>query len=178
MARHDPLHLARERRKPFAMNRMMILPVSVATIAALCVAALGATITDLGPWYQGLEKPGWNPPDVVFPMGWTLIYALITVAGINAWRAAPTSVQSEWVISLFALNGFLNILWSLIFFRMQRPDWAFVEVIFLWLSIVVLIVYCGRFSRSAALCLVPYLVWVGFAGALNWAVVELNAPFG
>lgn len=160
------------------MRSIWILPVAVATVAALCVAALGATITDLGPWYQALEKPAWNPPDIVFPMGWTLIYALITIAGVNAWRAAPTAAQSEWVISLFALNGFLNIAWSLIFFRLQRPDWAFVEVIILWLSILALSLYCGRFSRSAALLLVPYLAWVTFAAALNWAVVELNAPFG
>ena len=160
------------------MRSIWILPVAVATIAAMCVAALGATVTDLGPWYQALEKPAWNPPDVVFPMGWTLIYALITIAGINAWRAAPTSAQSEWVISLFALNGFLNIGWSLIFFRLQRPDWAFIEVIFLWLSILALILYCGRFSRSAGWLLVPYLIWVTFAGALNWAVVSLNGPFG
>ncbi|MEQ5788934.1 tryptophan-rich sensory protein [Erythrobacter sp. NFXS35] len=160
------------------MNRMMIMPVTVATGAALCVAALGATITDLGPWYQALDKPGWNPPDVMFPMGWTLIYALITISGITAWRAAPTAAKSEWVIMLFALNGFLNITWSLIFFRMQRPDWAFLELTLLWLSIAVLIVYCGRFSRAAAALLVPYLAWVTFAGALNWAVVELNAPFG
>lgn len=160
------------------MNRMMIFPVTVATVAALCVAALGATITDLGPWYQALEKPGWNPPDVVFPMGWTLIYALITISGITAWRAAPTAAKSEWVMMLFALNGFLNITWSLIFFRLQRPDWAFIELTLLWLSIIVLIIYCGRFSRTASALLVPYLAWVTFAGALNWAVVDLNAPFG
>ncbi|WP_172449857.1 TspO/MBR family protein [Porphyrobacter sp. HT-58-2] len=160
------------------MNRMMIIPVTVATVAALCVAALGATVTDLGPWYQGLAKPGWNPPDVVFPIGWTVIYALITVSAITAWRAARTSAQAEWVIGLFAFNGFLNITWSLIFFRLQRPDWAFAEVILLWLSILALIIYCGRFSKQAALLLLPYLGWVSFAGALNWAVVELNAPFG
>ncbi|MFN3862757.1 MAG: TspO/MBR family protein [Erythrobacter sp.] len=159
------------------MSRMMILPVSVATIAALCVAALGATVTDLGPWYQALAKPTWNPPDVVFPMGWTLIYALITISAITAWRAAPNAAVSEVVIGLFALNGFLNISWSLIFFRMQRPDWAFIELIVLWLSIIALIIYCGRFSRTAAALLVPYLAWVSFAGALNWAVVELNGPF-
>jgi tryptophan-rich sensory protein len=61
---------------------------------------------------------------------------------------------------------------------MQRPDWAFIELILLWLSILVLIIYCVRFSRSAAALLVPYLAWVSFAGALNWAVVDLNAPFG
>jgi tryptophan-rich sensory protein len=157
---------------------MMILPVTVATVAALCVAALGATITDLGPWYQALAKPDWNPPDVMFPMGWTLIYALITISAITAWRAAPNAAVSEGVIGLFALNGFLNITWSLIFFRMQRPDWAFIELVLLWLSILALIIYCGRFSRGAAALLVPYLAWVSFAGALNWAVVDLNAPFG
>ncbi|MXP39788.1 tryptophan-rich sensory protein [Erythromicrobium ramosum] len=155
-----------------------MIPVTVATGAALCVAALGATVTDLGPWYQALAKPDWNPPDLVFPMGWTVIYALITVAGITAWRAAPTSAAAEWVLGLFALNGFLNISWSLIFFRLQRPDWAFYEVTLLWLSILVIIVYCGRFSKTAALLLVPYLGWVTFAGALNWSVVQLNAPFG
>ncbi|WP_181443618.1 TspO/MBR family protein [Porphyrobacter sp. YT40] len=160
------------------MKPTIIIPVIVATVAALCVAALGATVTDLGPWYQGLAKPAWNPPDVVFPMGWTLIYALITVAGITAWRAARTAAQAEWVIGLFALNGFLNISWSILFFRFQRPDWAFYEVIALWLSIVAMIVFCGRFSKSAAALLVPYLVWVGFAAALNWSVVQLNAPFG
>ncbi|MFN4019801.1 MAG: TspO/MBR family protein [Erythrobacter sp.] len=160
------------------MSRMMILPVTVATVAALCVAALGATITDLGPWYQALAKPAWNPPDVAFPMGWTLIYALITISAITAWRAAPDAAVSEAVIGLFALNGFLNITWSLIFFRMQRPDWAFIELIALWLSIIALIIYCGRFSRTAAALLVPYLAWVSFAGALNWAVVDLNGPFG
>lgn len=164
--------------RPPTMNRLMIIPVSVATVAALCVAALGATVTDIGPWYQALAKPAWNPPDVVFPIGWTAIYALITVAGITAWRAARTSAQAEWVVGLFALNGFLNISWSILFFRFQRPDWAFVEVTLLWLSILVLIVYCGRFSRSAALLLLPYLGWVSFAGALNWNVVQLNAPFG
>ena len=156
----------------------MIIPVTVATLAALCVAALGATVTDLGPWYQALAKPDWNPPDVVFPIGWTIIYALITVAGITAWRAARTAAQAEWVIGLFALNGFLNITWSILFFRFQRPDWAFYEVVALWLSILGLIVYCGRFSRSAAALLVPYLVWVSFAAALNYAVVGLNGPFG
>lgn len=173
-----PLQERRGLIKLPAMKRMMILPVTVATVAALCVAALGATVTDLGPWYQALAKPGWNPPDAIFPMGWTLIYALITMAAVTAWRAAPTAAVAEWMIGLFALNGFLNITWSLIFFRMQRPDWAFIEVVALWLSILALILYCGRFSRLSAALLVPYLAWVSFAAALNWAVVELNAPFG
>lgn len=154
------------------------MPVGVATVAAALVAFLGATITDLGPWYQALEKPGWTPADGLFPIAWTIIYALITVSSITAWRAAPTSQEAQSVISLFALNAFLNITWSLLFFRLQRPDWAFFELIFLWLSIIAIMIYCARFSRQAGLLLVPYLAWVTVAGALNWAINDLNGPFG
>lgn len=154
------------------------MPVIAATIVAMGVAFLGATITDLGPWYQSLAKPDWNPPDVVFPIAWTIIYALITVSFVTAWRAAPSARVYQSVLSLFALNGFLNITWSLLFFRAQRPDWAFVELCVLWLSIAVMMVYCVRFSRPASVLLLPYLVWVTAAGALNWAVIELNGPFG
>lgn len=161
-----------------SIGKTWILPAVVAAIAAAIVAALGATITDLGPWYQSLEKPSWNPPDVMFPVGWTIIFALNTAAIVAAWRAAPTPKASDTIIGLFALNAFLNITWSMLFFRIQRPDWAFIEVLLLWLSILALIIYCGRYSKSSALLFLPYLAWVTFAGALNWAVVDLNGPFG
>lgn len=160
------------------MSKTWILPAILAAVAAAIVAILGATITDLGPWYQSLEKPGWHPPDALFPIGWTLIYAFNTYAVVAAWRAAPTPKVSDTIIGLFALNAFLNITWSMIFFRIQRPDWAFVEVLLLWLSILALVVYCGRYSKTSALAFLPYLIWVTFAGALNWAVVDLNGPFG
>ena len=160
------------------MNRSCVIPLSIAVVAAMGVAMLGATITDLGPWYQSLEKPDWTPPGPVFPIAWTTIFALVAMAAVTAWRSAPSRAARDWVISLFALNAFLNLLWSLLFFRMQRPDWAFIELTLLWLSIIALIIYCGRFSRTAAALLVPYLAWVSFAGALNWAVVDLNGPFG
>jgi len=163
---------------PVAPRKTWILPAIVAAIAASVVAALGATITDLGPWYQGLAKPGWNPPDVVFPVGWTIIYALNTAAIVSAWRAAPTPRVADTIVGLFAFNAFLNIGWSVLFFRMERPDWALVEVVFLLASIVSLIVYCGRYSKNAAMLFMPYLAWVSFAGILNWAIVDLNGPFG
>ena len=138
-----------------SVSKTWILPAIVAAIAAAVVAALGATITELGPWYQSLDKPSWNPPDGLFPVGWTIIFALNTAAIVSAWRAAPTPKVSDTIIGLFALNAFLNITWSMIFFRIQRPDWAFIEVLLLWLSILALVVYCGRYSRSAALLFLP-----------------------
>jgi tryptophan-rich sensory protein len=160
------------------MNRGWAIPILVALVVAFGVALVGGTITDLGPWYEGLAKPDWTPPRPVFPIAWTVIFALCAVSAVTAWRAAPGPKQSDMVIGLFALNGFLNILWSLLFFRMQRPDWALLELVVLWISIAVLIVYCGRLSRLAGLLLLPYLAWVTLAGMLNWQVVQLNGPFG
>ncbi len=160
------------------MGKVWVLPVVIASIAAIAVAMLGATITDLGPWYQSLEKPSWNPPDQLFPIAWTIIFAFVTASAVSAWLAAPTRRVSDVLICLFSLNAFLNITWSLIFFRIQRPDLAFIELLLLWLSILALIIYSHRYSKTASLLLVPYLIWVTIAGALNWQVVELNGPFG
>lgn len=160
------------------MSRAWILPSALAALAALGVAMLGMTMTDLGPWYRSLEQPAWAPPDPVYGAAWTLIYALAAASAVLAWRAAPNRRAVETLIGLFALNGFLNVLWSLLFFRLRRPDLALGEVVLLWLSIVLLMVATGRHSRAAALLLVPYLAWVALAGYLNWEIVRLNPAFG
>lgn len=160
------------------MHREGFLPVILAAMAALIVASGGATITDLGPWYQSLTQPAWAPPGWLYGVAWTLIFALAAMASLAAWRAAPTRNARTNVIGLFAFNGFLNVLWSLLFFRVQRPDWALIEVALLWASIAVLIIYCGRFSKLTAWLLLPYIGWVSVAAALNFAIVRLNGPFG
>ena len=125
-----------------------------------------------------VRRSFWTAPDGLFPIVWTLIFALITVSGIKAWRAAPTSREAQGVLSLFALNAVLNISWSVLFFRLQRPDWAFMELGLLWISILLLMVSCVRYSRSSAAMLMPYLMWISYAAMLNWAIVQLNGPFG
>ena len=153
-------------------------PVLVAAAAAIAVAALGGTLTDIGPWYQNLKKPSWQPPDWLFGPAWTTIFALAVVSAVSAWRGARDRTRREWIIGLFALNGFLNVLWSTLFFALRRPDWALLEVGFLWLAIVLPMAVFWRISKTATLCLVPYLLWVTFAAYLNLTVVRLNAPFG
>lgn len=154
-----------------------ILPVCMAGGAAVIVAALGTTVTDLGPWYQRLNKPSWQPPDWLFGPAWTFIFACAALSAAMSWRAARTSSARDWIVVLFLLNGILNIAWSFLFFRLQRPDWALVEVAVLWLSILALILVTARHSRSASLLLWPYLAWVTFAALLNHAIVDLNGPF-
>ena len=153
-------------------------PVLVAAAAAFAVAALGGLMTDLGPWYSSLLRPSWQPPDWAFGPAWTTIFALAALAGATAWQRAPDRGSREWMLGLFALNGFLNVFWSLLYFRLKRPDWALYEVGFLWLSVLLLIVVLGRYSRPSAWLLAPYLAWVAFAAMLNFASVRLNAPFG
>ena len=150
--------------------------VLAAGAAAIVVAVLGSTMTDIGPWYQSLEKPSFQPPDWLFGPAWTLIFALAALAGVTAWRAAD-GVSREWIIALFAINGTLNVLWTVLFFRLQRPDWALIEVVFLWLSVLALLIYLGRFSKLAGALIVPYLLWVAFAGLVNYQIVLLNGPF-
>ncbi len=153
-------------------------PVLIAAACALCVAMLGALMTDLGPWYAQLKQPPWKPPDWAFGPIWTTIFALAAAAGVSGWRRAPSHAARELMLVLFAANGFLNVLWSLLYFRLHRPDWALFEVPLLWLSVLALMVVLHRYARLAAWLLAPYLVWVATAAALNWQTVKLNAPFG
>lgn len=152
-------------------------PVAVATAIAFGFTAIGGLLTDIGPWYLGLRQPDWKPPDWAFGPIWTILFILCATAGVIGWRRAPDDACRHGVVWRFLLNGTLNALWSLLYFRLQRPDWALIEVPFLWLSIVVLIVFLARFAKPAAWLLAPYLVWVSIAAALNWQGVELNGPF-
>ena len=137
-----------------------MLPASVAALATLLIAALGATITELGPWYAGLAQPAWAPPDIASGPAWTLIFGLCAVSATTAWMAAPSRDAAYAMVGLFALNGFLNLLWSFLFFRAERPDLAKIEVWLLWASIAALIVVVRRYSTTVAWLLAPYLLWV------------------
>lgn len=153
-------------------------PIWIAAAAAMAVAVIGGLMTDIGPWYMSLKQPAWKPPDWAFGPIWTTIFALAAAAGVIGWRRAPSRAARETMLALFAANAFLNVLWSLLYFRLHRPDWSLIEVPFLWLSVLLLVVLLARFAKVAAWLLVPYLVWVALAAALNWQTVELNGPFG
>ena len=90
----------------------------------------------------------------------------------------PASLRRDRALRLFAVQLACNGLWSLLFFRLRRPDWALWEVVPLWLSVLLLMVVLGRWSRPSAWLLAPYLAWVAFAAVLNLAIVRLNGPFG
>jgi tryptophan-rich sensory protein len=144
---------------------------------ALATGIAGGLLTDIGPWYYALKKPSWQPPDWLFGPAWTLIFGLSALAGLIAWRATQNPRRRHRLLQLAGLNVLLNIGWSLLFFKLRRPDHALLEVAFLWLSVLALAAYGGALSRTSGLLLLPYLGWVSFASFLNFTIVQLNAPF-
>ena len=151
--------------------------VLAAAAACAVTATLGGFATRIGPWYHGLRKPAWQPPDWLFGPAWTLIFGFIAASGVLAWWGASDWGRRALVLALFALNAVLNVLWSVLFFTWRRPDWALIEVVALWLSILALVIAFIPFALPASLLLLPYLAWVAFAAVLNRAIVRLNAPF-
>jgi tryptophan-rich sensory protein len=154
------------------------IAIGVATASVTVVAVLGGLLTDVGPWYESLRFPSLRPPNWLFGPAWTVIFLLVASSGVMAWERAPEGSARAWLIGLFAINGVLNVLWSGLFFRMRRPDWAMIELVAFWFSIVAILVCIESISGLAALICAPYLAWVTFAGWLNLRVVQLNAPFG
>jgi tryptophan-rich sensory protein len=137
----------------------------------------GAALSEIGPWYHGLNKPTWQPPDWLFGPAWATIFAFVTGGAILAWNAAPDHGAHVTLLVLFAVNGVLNIAWSFLFFKRRRPDWALIEVVPLWLSIAALAICLGRITPIAGWLMLPYLGWVAFAAFLNLTIVRLNHNF-
>lgn len=152
-------------------------PIIAAALAATTVGIAGGLLTDLSPWYYSLRSPSWKPPDWLFGPAWTAIFACAALSGLYAWTGSRRRADHARILTLFGVNAALNILWSVLFFRLHRPDWALVEVVFPWVSILALILGLARYSRAASWLLAPYLAWVSFAAVLNLAIVQLNGPF-
>jgi len=153
-------------------------PLAVAALAAVLVAAAGGALTRLDAWYYGLAKPWWKPPDLAFGPIWTTIFTLCAIAAALAWRARPDAAYRRLLLLAFGVNAVLNVLWSALFFWLQRPDWAAFEVVLLWGSIAWVLVVLARASRLAAWLVAPYLAWVSLAAALTFWIVRANGPFG
>jgi tryptophan-rich sensory protein len=149
---------------------MVALP-AVAVIVAAISGGL-ATPRGLASWYSTLEKPAWNPPNAVFGPVWTVLYAIMAVAGTRIALSGDAGAGRAlaWFYGQLALNA----LWSWLFFAWRRPDLAFVEILLLWLVILANVLAFFRIDRPSAWMLVPYLAWVTFAAILNATIWRLN----
>lgn len=125
-------------------------------------------------WYQSLEKPSFNPPSWVFGPVWTALYTMMGIALSILWRARRDNAAATPAMQLFTIQFILNLAWSFIFFRMEKPGAALVEILVLNVVIVLTILAAWKVSRTAAILLIPYLCWTAFATILNGAIWRLN----
>jgi tryptophan-rich sensory protein len=149
------------------------LVISIVTCLLVGISGSLLTATSVTTWYTQIQKPSWTPPDAVFGPVWTLLYVMMGVSAWLFWRDSAGDVRRRG-LSIFALQLLLNSLWSLLFFGMQSPGWAAIEIVVLWGAIAATIIVFAKVGRAAALLLVPYLLWVSFASALNFSIWNLD----
>ncbi len=162
--------------KSFRTGRLgSILALLVAFLVCFAAARLGSSVTTPNlDWYAGLAKPSFNPPNLAFPIVWTLLYAMMAIA---LWRVVEASggwIAGNRTLIPFAIQLILNVAWSFVFFGGRDPAGGMVVILLLLGAIVWTILAFARKDRIAAALLLPYIVWVCFAAVLNAAILRLN----
>jgi len=126
------------------------------------------TVNSIDTWYIVLQKPFFNPPPWIFAPVWAVLYLLMGISLYLVWEIKKVHLKWFWI------QLFLNVFWSIIFFGFRNPSLAFLEILFLWISIAITIKSFIGFNKNAAYLLFPYFSWVSFAVILNLAIVLLN----
>jgi len=124
-------------------------------------------------WYPTLIKPAWTPSGTTIGLIWTILYGLMAIAAWVVWLDGGAAKQRH-LLGLYALQLLLNLGWTFVFFGLRSPGIALVEIGVLWMAILVTSVSFLRTSRLAGTLMVPYLIWVSFAAALNAKIWWLN----
>ncbi|MDD2732281.1 MAG: tryptophan-rich sensory protein [Candidatus Pacebacteria bacterium] len=132
------------------------------------------TAPNISGWYNSLNKPSIAPPNWVFAPVWVFLYFLMGVSFYLVWIKGFKTKESKKAGFLFSIQLLLNILWSVVFFGLKSPLFAFLEIIILWVFISMTIVNFLKISRIAGLLLVPYIIWVSFAAVLNFFLWIIN----
>lgn len=179
------------------MKKINIVKFLVSIIVCEGAGIIGSVFTmpSIKSWYAFLNKPVINPPNWIFGPVWTVLFILMGISlylvwsknfvakplktKIKAWNPWSQKLMSgSWqkinVVSIFAVQLVLNVLWSVIFFGWQQPGLAFFELLMLWFAILYTIINFWRISKPASYLLVPYILWVTFAGFLNYSLWMLN----
>jgi translocator protein len=145
----------------------------VAWLAVALVPSLAGILVRPGAWYAQLDKPAWTPPSWVFGPAWTTLYTLMGIAAWLVWMR-PASPARRVALTVFFVQLVLNAIWTPLFFSARLPGAALIDIILLWLAIVATILLFWRVRPLAGALLIPYILWVSFAAALNFAIWRLN----
>lgn len=156
------------------MSRIAKLLISVAV--CLGAGAVGSifTVQTIPTWYAGLIKPSFSPPNWLFAPVWTLLYILMGTSLYLVWRKGVKTKKIRDAIVVFAIQLFLNLVWSPVFFGARNVFLGFVVIVVLWFYIVKTIRVFAKIDRLASRLLYPYIAWVSFATILNFSIWILN----
>lgn len=148
------------------MKRWQKIAVWILIAEAVGIAGEVFTSSAIPTWYVSLNKPWFSPPNWLFGPVWTGLYAMM--------GAAMGLVDDHLARKLFGIQLTLNFFWSVLFFGLRQPLWAFGEILVLWIAIVLCMRRFLGINKTAGYLLLPYLLWVSFAAILNLAIVVLN----
>jgi len=158
------------------LKKSGIIKLVIAILIPLIAGFIGsiATLSSIPTWYAALVKPAWAPPNWVFGPVWTTLYILMGIALFLVWHEGFKRRDVKIAVSIFGVQLFLNILWSVIFFGFQSILGGLVVIIILWVAILVNIILFYRIVKAAGILLLPYIIWVSIALYLNYTVYLLN----
>lgn len=152
--------------------------VKIVLVVLVCVSLgyLSGMVTrdSITTWYPTLVKPVFNPPNWIFAPVWTLLYIMMGIAAGLVWTSNSDEETVKKALGLFAIQFGLNVLWSYIFFGLNNPMLALIEIIVLWLLIFDTYNAFKKIDKTAGMLLLPYLAWVSFATILNASIWWLN----
>ena len=154
-----------------------IIKLAASIIICLMAGFIGSvfTVDSIQTWYMGIEKPFFNPPNWVFGPVWTTLFILMGISRYLVWSRGIKTNDAKIALTLFAAQLVLNVLWSIIFFSLKSPFYAFIEIVILWTAILLTIIWFRKISKTAGYLLVPYILWVSFAAVLNLSIFLLNS---
>jgi len=155
-------------------KRIVYITISVLGCLLIGFLASIATQSSVNDWYTTLNKPDFTPPNELFAPVWTALYILMGVAAGIVWSKGYHHIWVKTALYHFVIQLLLNGLWSIVFFGLKNPLLGLIVILALLTMIMLTIKWFRVISKPAALMMVPYLLWVAFASALNYKIWELN----
>jgi translocator protein len=152
-----------------------LIALALSILIAEGTGFLSGFLARSGPdFYESLKRPAFSPPGWVFPVVWTILYLLMAIAAYRIWLKGKSGEDVKKALTLYAVQLFFNFLWSIIFFRFQLFGLAFLELLILLVFILLTTFEFYKIDKKAAYLMVPYILWVSFAGVLNYVIWRLN----
>lgn len=155
-------------------KRIIYITLSVLVCLAIGFLASIATQSSVNDWYVTLNKPSFTPPNYLFAPVWTALYIMMGVAAGIVWSKGYHHIWVKTALYHFVFQLLLNALWSIVFFGLKNPLGGMIVILALLTMIILTIKWFKVISKPAALLMVPYVLWVAFASALNYKIWELN----